>query len=442
MHGITATGATLTDANMYGADLAGGVDLADANLTGATLTAAVMSNANLTGANLASTALGSAFLDGATLTMVRSGGITGNPTVLPANWVLATSPAGGYLAGPGADFSGQNLMGVNFNPGPGRPSADLAGADFAGATVRGLGGDNLTGANLTGANLRGAGFYGSDLTTADFANADLTGANLAVTTLTGAKFAGANLTGVAAWGLTGTPVSLPTHWALRDSCLIGPGAVLPRASLYHANLSGTDLAGANLANAYMGTSNLTGASLRGSDLSGADLSGAILTRADLTAAIMTGTKLSGAIWSHTTCPNGTSSDSYTSGCFSTRLYGFAGFKSPLPGTTLVRARQTVTVTFRLTNATGKAISSRLAARLAATHAVRVTLRGPGIKPANAYCSWNARTQYFSCVIKLPRATRTGKKNGYTITAAENLGTGFLRAPAVAKAVNPETIYFR
>jgi hypothetical protein len=38
--------------------------------------------------------------------------------------------------------------------------------------------------------------------------------------------------------------------------------------------------------------------------------------------------------------------------------------------------------------------------------------------------------------------RTGKSTLYTITASENIGTGFIRVPAVAKAANPETIHFR
>lgn len=308
-------GADLSNANLFGADLTGAT-LAGAGLTGATLSGAVLNNADLTGANLASTALDGAFLDGTTLTMVRSGGITGNPTALPANWILATSLTGGYLAGPGADFSGQNLMGVNFHPSPGSSITDLAGADFAGATARQLGEDNLTGANLTGANLQGADFYGSDLTSADFSNADLTGANLSVTTLTGTKLGTATLTGIAAWGLTGTPASLPANWSLRDSCLIGPGAVLPRSSLTGADLSGTDLTGADLAGAYLASSNLTGTNLTGADLSGADLTNANLTDANLTGATITNASLPGVTWLHTICPDGSNSDKYIDGCLS------------------------------------------------------------------------------------------------------------------------------
>jgi uncharacterized protein YjbI with pentapeptide repeats len=442
--GADLQGCVLANANLFGADLTG-ANLAGADMTGATLTAARLVSADLTGANLASTALGGASLDGATLTMVRSGGITGNPTVLPANWVLATSLAGGYLAGPGADFSGQNLMGVNFNPGPGGPSADLAGADFAGATVRSLGGDNLTGANLTGANLRGANFYGSDLTNADFSNADLTGGTLSVTTLTGTILGTATLTGIAAWGLTGTPASLPANWSIRDSCLIGPGAVLPAASLTGSDLSGADLAGADLAGAFMASSNLTGTNLTGADLTGADLTSANLTKADLTTANLTGATVAGATWtsvtwSGTTCPDGSNSDSHVAGCFSASLYGFGGFISPVPGSTLARSAKTIAATFRLTGAGGKPIAAALAAKLARGHKVRVTLSGPLIKPVNVYCAW--KSTKFSCVIKIPAGVGTGTADPYQITATENLGTGFKKAPIVGQAVNPETIYFK
>ena len=87
--GADLQGCDLRNANLFGADLAG-ANLAGADLTGATLTAAQLSDADLAGATLASAALDGAFLDGATLTKVRSGGITGSPMALPANWVLAT----------------------------------------------------------------------------------------------------------------------------------------------------------------------------------------------------------------------------------------------------------------------------------------------------------------------------------------------------------------
>ncbi len=81
-------------------------------------------------------------------------------------------------------------------------------------------------------------------------------------------------------------------------------------------------------------------------------------------------------------------------------------------------------------------------RLAAFAAdVRVTMRGPGIGPTRAVCSWDASAREFACKLKIPAKVRTGKKNKYTITAEEDLGTGFYTVPVVGRVVNPETIYF-
>ena len=454
------------------------------------------------------------------LTMVRSGGITGSPTAMPANWYLATSVAGGYLAGPGADFSGQSLLGVDFSPVG--ASGDLASADFAGVTVQGqLGGLNLAGANFTGASLRGVSFYGSDLTGADFSNADLTGGNLSVTTLTGTVLGSATLTSVAAWGLTGAPASLPTNWSLRDNCLIGPGAVLAGASLTGADLAHADLADANLTGALMASSDLTGTDLAGADLAGADLTDANLTSANLAGATVTGTLLSGVIWSDTTCPDGTNSDKHVDGCLSkldttppavtvtgvrsrryvlgavprpgcattddgavarpatltvttsgahhvgrftatcsgavdlagnkqaapvsvsyTVVYGFGVYTAPGRGSTIRKASRRLVVRFRLTGAGGRPIARTIGASLAARHAVRVRLAGPGIRPRIAACGWDAARAGFRCVIAIPAGARTGLSRRYTLTASENVGTGFLIAPPVGKAVNPEVIHFR
>jgi hypothetical protein len=38
--------------------------------------------------------------------------------------------------------------------------------------------------------------------------------------------------------------------------------------------------------------------------------------------------------------------------------------------------------------------------------------------------------------------KTGTSNPYTITAAENVGGGFITAPPVGRAVNPVTVYFK
>lgn len=424
-----------------GADLSGaslqGIDLSGADLTGVTLTFAGLSGTNFTDATLTSADLGGAFLDGATLTGVISGGITGTPETLPTNWTLVISPFhGGFLAGPGANLAGDDLHEVNFGS-----SVDLAGADLAGATISGLDGANLTGANMTGVVIHGS-IYNSNLTNADLTGANLSGARLSLDTLTNAKLAQADLQGIASWGLTGTPASLPAPWVLRNSYLIGPGAVLNGASLTGADLSGTDLAGADLISAYLADSNLTGADLTRANLTSADLDGAILTKANLDKASLTGAQLSGVVWLHTTCPDGTNSDVYIAGCFSTRLFGFSRFISPLPGSTLSATVRRIRVTFVLANSAGKPISGSLVIRLATHHKVRVSLRGPGIGTVVAYCGWTAGARQFRCLIRTPRGIRVGKSHRYLIAVTENLGTGFLMAPAIGHAGNPEVIHFR
>jgi hypothetical protein len=90
-------------------------------------------------------------------------------------------------------------------------------------------------------------------------------------------------------------------------------AYLVGATMQATNLTGTHLAGALLVNADLGSSNLNNADLSNALLNGANLAGANLNRANLTGANLTGANLAsanlhGVTWSHTTCPDGTSSD--------------------------------------------------------------------------------------------------------------------------------------
>jgi hypothetical protein len=71
----------------------------------------------------------------------------------------------------------------------------------------------------------------------------------------------------------------------------------------------------------------------------------------------------------------------------------------------------------------------------------VTLRGPGISAVAAVCSWNASTRYVQCTIAVPARVRDGRAVKYTITATENVGTGFIVAPGVRRAADPETVHF-
>jgi hypothetical protein len=130
----------------------------------------------------------------------------------------------------------------------------------------------------------------------------------------------------------------------------------------------------------------------------------------------------------------TAGNETTVGCPYTVAYGFGGFRSPKPNSTLRRAKPTISVRFALTDASAKAV--------AAAVAVRVTLEGPGITARSASCGWNSRRRYFECAITTPRRVRTGRGNPYTITAQTDLGAGFVAAPPVGAAINPESIYFK
>ncbi len=189
------------------------------------------------------------------------------------------------------------------------------------------------GVDWSGCNLSGADFTGADLANADLSTTDLVRAIFSGTTLTGVNLTGATLRGVSSGGIIGKPSALPTHWLLRHTYLIGPGANLTDANLANGNLTDADLAGAGLVGTNLTHTDLTGATLvyvysqgiigtpsalptrwrltdgyligphavpaghpdlSGVDLSGADLAYAQLNNADLTGADLTGADLTGA----------------------------------------------------------------------------------------------------------------------------------------------------
>ena len=88
---------------------------------------------------------------------------------------------------------------------------------------------------------------------------------------------------------------------------------LSGCNLNHANLSGADLRDANLSNASFQFSDLNGAKLKDADLSGAFLTRAVLQQTNLSGANLSEANLqladrSGALFSNTTCPDDTNSD--------------------------------------------------------------------------------------------------------------------------------------
>ena len=120
-----------------------------------------------------------------------------------------------------------------------------------------------------------------------------------------------------------------------------------------------------------------------------------------------------------------------------------GFIAPASGSTVARSSKTITARFRLTaSTTGEPTGAPFQENLAATHDLRVTQSGPGIKAVTVNCGWNASQQDLTCVIRIPSGVRIGSSQRYTLTATENVGTGFLTIPIVHGTVNPEVIHFR
>jgi uncharacterized protein YjbI with pentapeptide repeats len=120
-------------------------DLEGANLNGATLIAMDLSDANLKGANLRYANILAVNFSGATLTGLISGGITGDPSVLPEKWVLRN----GFLFGPGVDLSGSDLSGLDLGgldlSSSNISKANISNTDFSSTLISGIVSENLVG---------------------------------------------------------------------------------------------------------------------------------------------------------------------------------------------------------------------------------------------------------------------------------------------------------
>lgn len=289
-----------------------GADLTGADLTGVDLQGADLSETNLTATNLSN----------AQLTGVTSGGITGRPSALPTNWLLAE----GHLVGPGADLTGADLIGANLSgadlTGTHIDRARLAWADMSGVRSSGVVGHPASlpehwevargyligpGANLDGADLAGFDFSNRYLAGIRLESANLEGANFASTDLNNATLWGASAKGIRSGGVTGWPNRFPTgDWTLSKGYLVGPeadvsGADLRGASFFAARFPGADFSGADLTDADLFAAKLMGAdftdavldgiNLGGADLTGTTFDGASLDAADLAATVLFGASL-------------------------------------------------------------------------------------------------------------------------------------------------------
>ena len=156
------------------------------------------------------------------------------------------------------------------------PTMQLTGADCDPARFPGSGAGSHFQEDLAGARLAGCSFgWGSSFGEADLSGADLTRVAGAQVSAGGASFAGARLT---------------------DSVFTGGG------------LSDTDFTGADLRRASL-SSFISPFGTLPMDLSRADF-----TDADLTGARFDGATLTDAVWSNTSCPDGTNSDAAGGTC--------------------------------------------------------------------------------------------------------------------------------
>ncbi len=280
LNGTNFTGANLAGTNFQFASTVGalfdaingtGIVGADTIGTGQVLNGRLITaHPDLRGANLEGVDLSNVDLTGS-----RSGGITGTPSALPANWSLVS----GFLIGPGADLSGANLAGVDLRdvlPVPGVNDEGYRPSGGPGSLVKGrisMKSGGITGtpilpsgwkvangyligpyADLTGADLTGTSLAGASLEWADFTNAILKNANLTDVDFGSRRNSPTGLEGLRSGGATATPGTfrLPDGWVLANGYLIGPGAH-PTGDLKGGmDLTGADLSGVGLNGTWLG----------------------------------------------------------------------------------------------------------------------------------------------------------------------------------------------
>jgi len=193
-------------------------------------------------------------------------------TGLPVSWNQAGLP--GAAGAPGK-------AGAAGATGPQGPAGPPGAQGPAGATVNSCDsppapGLNFNACNRSGSdwqyeNLAGVTMIDANMDQVNFNNTNLTNANLTKTSVDGSGFIDANLGGA---NLTFIQATATTRFA----------------------------------SAYLYGANLTSAQLAGSDLDGANLHFADLSYANLKGANMINTIVIGVTWFHTTCPDGTDSE--------------------------------------------------------------------------------------------------------------------------------------
>jgi hypothetical protein len=441
--GVDWAGCDLTGADLNSADLAG------ADLQGATLTGIALNNADLAGANLA-----------------------------------------------GADDANNAEMdGANF------AKADLASADLINSLISTA---NFQSANLTGLDASGSHFADSQLQDATITGVDFTAADLTSVNMFGATLANITQDQDTTWTDAVCPGGASANY-YADGCLSAIDVSTPSATptitagtagnsgWYRSQLTITWYwVDSNALDAACPATTQSPAGQQGSavtvtatctDSAGHTGTGTLTQKIDMTPPVVTVIGLkNGAVYQYPDMPpfGCTTTDALSgvakyatgpltggrpdgSGAFTFScengtdvagnvapavvvhvrvVYDFGGYLSPRPGAELKPSAHRIAARFRMTLPNGTALPASIEAGLALHYQIRATLRGPGIKPDRANCSWIAQSRYLECLITTPRHPKTGRGHRYTITVTENLGGGFLTAPADEFSQNPIPVYFR
>jgi uncharacterized protein YjbI with pentapeptide repeats len=440
--GVDWAGCNLTGADLNNADLAG------ADLQGATLTNAALNDADLAGANLVSADdANNAEMDGADFadadleSASLMGSLISTANFQSANLTDVDAWGSHFLA---SQMQGATIVGVDFD------AADLTSADMFGATLESITQDqNTTWTNAICPNGASANYYSDGcLSTVDVSQPSAT------PTITGGTLGGQD------WYRS--PVTVTWYWidsnSLDSNC---PAATTSTAGQQGAAVTISATCSDNAGNTSTGSATVkidltppvvtvigpvNGAVYQYPDYPafGCSTTDALSGVATDAIAVLTGGRPDGSGYFTLSCENGTDVAGNVAPPVTVRfsaLYDFGGFLSPKPGGDLSPADRHITVRFRLVLPDGTALPAATQAGLALNYDVKATLRGPGTKADSSICRWVGHSRYFQCLITRPRHLKTGHRHRYTVTVTENLGNGFVAAPADAASQNPVPVYF-
>jgi uncharacterized protein YjbI with pentapeptide repeats len=433
----------LTGSTFDGANLTG-VDLDNDNLSDVQFANANLTNVDLYGDNLAGANLQGAILTGNDMVAVESGGITTTPAKLPANWSLRD----GYLLGPYAGLVSANLAGLNLT-GVDLEHADLYLSTLADANLTDV---NLYGSSLDGVNITGATWSNTicpDGTNSDndqgtCANNSDDVAPQARPTISGPGVNSWYSKATVTWNWSDQNGTIDPSRCVTSTSTTTEGAptTLTATCWNIQGLEGTSTVSVNIENKGP-TVAVTGVTTGRVYAAGRVPMAGCRTTDALSGVAQNATLSVSTTGSHgvgaftATCAGGLNHAEIPAAPVTAKYtvaYGLSAFLAPKNKSAVRSSTRSFPITIKLAD-----ISASLAAKLAKTGGVRITLSGPGISPVTVTAVWQAKTGTFGAKIAIPAKVRKGVN--YAITVREDVGTGLLVAPKVGPVVNPETIHF-